>query len=131
MRVLAADGDGLFLEILQTYLRRRGIAADIADGASRCVDRLRIDPPNLLILTSEIAWEEGVADVLRGDPVLREIPIILLTDSHDDDRNDADLRVEGRLIKPFRLSDLVSLIRMVESPPLPVELRLELSRHFL
>jgi DNA-binding response OmpR family regulator len=109
MRVLIADDDKGFLEILQFYLWNRGHEVQIATDGLACISALREFAPDVLVVARELLWGggDGVVAEMRDDHLLCNIPVILIADSPEEFHPMADSFVVAWLQKPFRLSKLL------------------------
>jgi CheY-like chemotaxis protein len=112
MRILIADDDEAFLEILQSYLWDRGHEAEIASDGLECITILRDFAPDVLLLERDLLWggSDGVLAQMRDDPLIPRIPVILMTDSPEEFDALTNPIVVALLRKPFRLSDLLEQI---------------------
>ncbi|MBI3468422.1 MAG: hypothetical protein HY000_35925 [Planctomycetes bacterium] len=114
MRVLIADSDEFFLELLQSYLWGHGHEAEIALDGLECITVLRDFVPDVVLLERELRWggSDGVMAWMWDDPTRSEIPVILIADKNS--REDFDLpanqRVVGWLQRPFRFRDLLASV---------------------
>ncbi len=111
MRVLIADGDIPFLGMLQSFLRDGGHEIEVAADGLGCRSVLRDFVPEVLVIERDLLWggSDGVLAVMRDDPDLVEVPVILITNRRGDVRPDwcAIPPIAGSLQKPFRLSALL------------------------
>jgi two-component system response regulator len=94
-------------EELLDYLRRRG---PYANGAS-------VPRPSLILLDLNMPKMDGreALRVIKADPDLRRIPVVMLTTSKaDTDINSLyELGVNSFITKPFQFDVLVKVMRMV------------------
>lgn len=111
MRVLIADGDIPFLGMLQSFLRDGGHEIEVAADGLGCRSVLRNFIPEVLVIERDLLWggSDGVLAVMRDDPDLGEVPVILITNRRGDVRPDwcATPPIASSLQKPFRLSALL------------------------
>jgi CheY-like chemotaxis protein len=95
-------------EELLEYLRRRGKYA-APDSAPR---------PGLILLDLNMPRMDGreALRVIKGDPELRRIPVVVLTTSkaEEDIVRSYDLGVNSVIIKPVAFSSLVNIMRVLE-----------------
>lgn len=119
MRVLIADADEVFLEILKNYLCDNGHEAKGASDGLGCVTLLRDFEPEIVVLERELLWggSDGVMAYMRNDPILSRTPVILTTDNISLEELGAMTkpRLVGWLRKPFRLNDLLRQITSIGS----------------
>ncbi len=115
MRVLFADSDELFLEIVQAYFLKCGHTLMTASDGLECCGVLRDFHPDAIVLDCEILWSEGVMVKLGSDPVLSGIPTILVADdeSMKDSLIHPNMQCVAWLRKPFGLD---CLMEKLESP---------------
>jgi CheY-like chemotaxis protein len=138
MRVLVADGDEAFLEILQCYLWDRGHEAEVAADGLECITILGEFVPDIVLLERELIWgrssprscdngkkprwrpeyepfwrgSQGVLAHMRGARNFSETPVIMMAegDPLEEFEPEPNPPLVGWLRKPFRLSDLLEQI---------------------
>lgn len=115
IRVLIAEDEPHIVESLSFVLQRSGYeVASVFDGES-AIARLRSDPPDMMILDVMLPRLNGfeVLKQVKADPVLRAIPVIILTakgQTHDR-RMAEEIGVDGFMTKPFSNRDIVDEVR--------------------
>lgn len=108
MRIVVADQDLPFLELLQSFLWDREHEAELATDALECSTLLREFRPHVLVLGHHLLWggSDGILDTMQQDEELRATPVLLLLDS----RTETPLRRHPLVVstagRPFRLDDL-------------------------
>lgn len=113
MRVLLADRDQFFLEIVQSFLWDRGHEAEIACDGIECWALLREFAPDIVVLGDGLLWGgcEGVLAKMRDDPLLSKLPVILTGDRQVREELVALSTLPAAcLVKPYRLGELLSHI---------------------
>jgi DNA-binding response OmpR family regulator len=111
MRVLLADTDDIFLEIVQSFLWDRGHEAEIATDGLECISILREFVPDALVIDRDLVWggPDGVLDLMAEDRLLSNIPVILTADGRIDDELLARSGLPiACLTKPYRLGELLA-----------------------
>ena len=110
-------------EQLLDYLRRKGPYAAPAEAPR----------PGLILLDLNMPRKDGrtVLKELKGDPELRQIPVVVLTTSKADEDiyKSYDLGVNSYIVKPVTFEALVDILQtlekywfeIVELPPAPRE----------
>lgn len=81
-RVLLVDDDVDFVEIIRTVLEEAGFSVITAHEGDDGLKKARKERPHIIVLDYMMTWPtEGafVAQELKDDPDLRNIPIVLLT----------------------------------------------------
>jgi CheY-like chemotaxis protein len=94
-------------EELMDYLRRRGKYADA-----------EVPRPGLILLDLNMPRKDGrtVLKEIKGDPELRQIPVVVLTTSQADEDifKSYDLGVNSYIIKPVTFEALVDILQTLE-----------------
>lgn len=113
-RILLADEDDEFLEILQSFLFNRGYQCEVTHSGLECLALLRRFEPDILVLGNDLLWggAEGVLARMREEPCFRRIPVIFTSGDRAENRS-RDLvspSVVAHLEKPFALRHLLSAI---------------------
>jgi CheY-like chemotaxis protein len=87
--ILVADDDESMRILLARVLGDQGYQVTCAHGGAEAIRRLRETPPDLVILDLLMPGVTGwdVLEVLRGDPRLAPIPVVVVT--ADGERADA------------------------------------------
>jgi two-component system, OmpR family, alkaline phosphatase synthesis response regulator PhoP len=116
-RILVVEDDPDIVELLTHYLERDGFQViAVADGR-RALDVLRSEPPSLMLLDLQLPSLDGlsVCREARLDPLLREIPIIILTARGEEtDRVvGLELGADDYVVKPFSPKELMARVRAV------------------
>lgn len=111
MRVLLADSDAEFVEVLGDYLGQCGLEAETAEDGIECLARAVGGAYDALVLERDLLWGggDGVLASLRDVPHVASLPVILMV--AEGKREEFDRWVVGPVVawlqKPFRLSELV------------------------
>ena len=114
-RVLIVEDEPNIIESLSFVLTREGFeVASVLDGEA-AVKALRNDPPDLMILDVMIPRLNGfeVLKVVKSDPSLKSIPVIVLTAKGQlqDRRLAEEIGSDGFMTKPFSNRDIVEQVR--------------------
>lgn len=127
MRLLFADTDQLFLELLQRYFCRCGHVTEVATDRLDCMAALLDFQPDLLVLDHALSGdlEVAVSGQIEADPLLACLPVVLIGDSLDEFHLQGPSPLVAYFRKPFKLHDLLAAIESVQPRPQPAELRLE------
>lgn len=115
MRMLIADADETYLEILQSYFWDRGCEVEIAADGLECMAILREFVPEVLVVERDLLWGgcEGVLALMQATAKLTDIPVVLVTNGDHDIPPQTNRLIATRLAKPFRLHDLLKRITHV------------------
>jgi len=112
--VLIAEDEPHLVELLTFILEREGFAAAAVFDGEAAVDRLRAEPPDVMILDLMLPKLDGyeVLKTVRNDTRLSGLPVLMLTaKGQDKDRKVAeDLGVDAFITKPFSNREVVDCI---------------------
>jgi len=114
-RILLAEDDRILRKAGETALRKRGYDVVAAVDGEEALAKAREDPPDLVLLDVMMPKVHGF-DVLRGlkgDPRLRDIPVIMLTnlEQPSDMQRASDGGAFGYLVKSnLDLDDLIAKV---------------------
>jgi DNA-binding response OmpR family regulator len=116
-QILIVDDEESVREIVAFVLERHGFLVGKVDGGKQLYQRLALQLPDLIILDVMMPGEDGykICRALRGDPMTRHIPVIMLTARLEDiyKRISEDLGVAKHITKPFHSMILVESVRAI------------------
>ncbi len=108
-RILVVDDSRLVTDIVKLRLEALGYQVSVAFSGEEALERIRADPPHLLVLDIRLPGIDGyeVCRRLRRDenPAVRDLPIIALT-SMDDTSVGFEVGMDDYLNKDFDLLEL-------------------------
>src|SRR2546427_158756 len=113
-KILIIDDDDLFRDRVQTVLRVRGFATEMAANGTEGIQRAQTLLPDLII--SDVNMDQGdgytVLRALREDPATAAIPFILMTGMEDPEgmRRGMELGADDYLHKPFAPDALLAAV---------------------
>jgi CheY-like chemotaxis protein len=114
--ILVIDDDDDIRDTLAEVLEEIGYSVATASQGSEALELLQEVTPQVILLDLNMPVMSGAEfrAAQRRDPALREIPTIVMTavDRMPDRMPGADFAGEEILAKPFRLSDLLALLRL-------------------
>jgi two-component system, OmpR family, alkaline phosphatase synthesis response regulator PhoP len=115
--VLVVDDEPRIVEIARDYLAQAGFRVLTAGDGERALALARAERPSLIVLDLMLPGVDGldVTRMLRRDPVVAAIPIIMLTARVEEaDRLvGLELGADDYLTKPFSPRELVARVRAV------------------
>jgi PAS domain S-box-containing protein len=131
--VLVADDNPVIREVVRDLLEEAGYAVAEADGGAAALRMARLLQPALLTLDVMMPDLDGfdVIQVLRNDPITRELPVLFVSASPEHERGTA-LGGSGFLLKPFAPEELLEQVRRLivpQAPPAPLVLVVEDDSH--
>lgn len=116
MRILVVDDEAELADAVARSLRREGYAVDVVTGGEEALDRLLINPYDLVLLDLIMPGIDGleVCRRIRADPMLDPTTRVLMVTARDaiDERvRGLDQGADDYLVKPFALPELSARVR--------------------
>jgi len=113
-RLLLVEDNEMNRDMLSRRLRRKGYEVEIAVDGREGIDRVRRDPPELVLMDMSLPVVDGweATRTLKADPATAAIPVIALTaHAMSDDRQKAlDAGCDDYDTKPVELPRLLEKI---------------------
>lgn len=114
--ILVVDDQAVVRDPVAAALRNEGYETETACNGAEAMAKIRLEMPSLILLDVTMPGMDGlqVLEVLRDDPALATIPVILLTASGDKKKvmTAAKLGVRDYLLKSsFIIGDLIARVR--------------------
>lgn len=111
-RVLVVDDMLSIRALVRVFLMEFGLSFDEASDGAEALRKARAVRPDLIIADLQMPVMDGRAlvEALRGDPNLREVPVIVLTGSGEGEVGDP---LPGRTEVVFKPIDPASLKQVV------------------
>ena len=114
-RILVVDDHPDNVEIINARLSSRGFEIETASNGQEALDKVRADPPQLILLDVMMPVMDGyeVSRRIKTDAALPYIPIILVTarDSTQDKVEGLDAGADDYLTKPINFPELEARVR--------------------
>ena len=115
--LLVVDDDRDIVRLVRAYLEKSGFRVLCAYDGQTAMHILRHDRPALVVLDLMLPDQDGwdITRQVRADPVLSEIPIIMLTARVDDTDKiiGLELGADDYITKPFNPREVVARVRTV------------------
>jgi len=116
-KILVIDDEDINLEFFEVMLSKLGFEVEKAGDGEQGLAKVKSFFPDLIILDTIMpkmsGWE--LTKILKDDPKLKEIPIIMLS-SLDDVKDKVagfELGIDDYITKPFNFSEVLARIRAV------------------
>ncbi len=114
-RILVVDDDRDIVRLVRSYLEKAGYQILTAYDGNSALQVLRSEKPQLLILDLMLPDRDGwdVARLVRSDPQLAAMPIIMLTARVEDNDKIVGLEIgaDDYITKPFNPREVVARVR--------------------
>lgn len=114
-RILIVEDEADLANALKLRFESVGFAADVAIDGQQALQKVRDNPPDLIILDLMLPKIDGykVSRILKFDEKYKDIPIIMLTAKAQEKDKELGLQVgaSAYVVKPFDSKDLVDKVR--------------------
>ncbi|MGB9593089.1 MAG: response regulator transcription factor [Anaerolineae bacterium] len=116
-RILVVDDDRGIARLLRTYLEQAGFQVLVAYNGESALHAIRRERPDLVLLDLMLPDRDGweITRIMREEPGLADIPIVMLTARVDDTDRIVGLNLgaDDYLTKPFNPQVVVAHVRAV------------------
>jgi CheY-like chemotaxis protein len=120
-KVLVVDDDPDFVEIVSMVRRKEGYEMESASSGDDALKQMRASPPDVLLLDvmmSTILDGVNVSFTMSEDPVLKNVPIVMISSipdsAHADEfPTDEYVPISAWLTKPVQPQQLVDTVKRV------------------
>jgi two-component system alkaline phosphatase synthesis response regulator PhoP len=116
-RILVVDDDKQIVRLVQSYLERAGFLVLTAYDGETALHAIRRERPDLIILDLMLPNRDGweITRLIRGEPGLASLPIIMLTARVEDTDKivGLELGADDYIPKPFNPHEVVARVRAV------------------
>lgn len=113
-KVLVADDESDFVELISFNLRQRGYEVFTAHNGFEAITRARNELPDVIVLDVVMPGINGfsVVQTLRQESTTGSIPILIYTERTEElpRLNGVDSGADDCLAKPFRIRDFLSRV---------------------
>jgi len=117
-KVLVVDDDPDFVEISRMVLESKGHMVSTAANGDQALERLRAHKPDIILLDIMMATVlDGLnaSRVIREDPDLKDIPLVMITSIANTPHaelfpTDESLSVDGWISKPVNPAELLKTV---------------------
>jgi two-component system alkaline phosphatase synthesis response regulator PhoP len=114
-RILVVDDDREVVRLMRAYLEQAGYEVLAAYNGETAVHTLRREKPDLVLLDLMLPDRDGydITRLVRGDPNLAKIPIIMLTARVEDTDKIIGLEIgaDDYVTKPYNPREVVARVR--------------------
>lgn len=115
--ILVVDDDKEIARLMRTYLEQAGFRVSVAYDGESALHAIRRERPDLVLLDLMLPDRDGweITRIVRSDPALADIPIVMLTARVEDTDKIVGLNLgaDDYLTKPFNPQVVVAHVRAV------------------
>jgi len=115
--ILVVDDDKQIARLIRSYLEQAGYKVMVAYDGDEALRFVRDEKPALIVLDLMLPGKDGweVTRIIRNDPELASIPIIMLTARVEDTDKivGLELGADDYITKPFNPREVVARVRAV------------------
>ncbi|MGH7408677.1 MAG: response regulator, partial [Candidatus Methylomirabilales bacterium] len=129
-RILVADDSVTIQKVVELTFSKEDFQIVPARSGAEAIRKAREERPDLMLIDLVMPDKSGyeVCETLRKDPLLKDVPIILLTGTFDafDKNEGARVGANDFVTKPFESQNLISKVKQLlftssmAAPPRPV-----------
>jgi two-component system, OmpR family, alkaline phosphatase synthesis response regulator PhoP len=116
-RILVVDDDRQIARLVSAYLEQAGFQVRVAYDGEAALHAIRRERPDLVVLDLMLPGREGreVTRIVRADPELATLPIVMLTARVEDVDKIVGLEIgaDDYITKPFNPAEVVARVRAV------------------
>lgn len=111
--ILVVDDDLPIIVLMRALLKEYGYEPVTAATGPEALEKVRQQRPDLILLDRYMPGMSGddVIHALRAEPGLDHVPILMLSGEPIPPAELIQLGVQGSILKPFDINDLVEQIR--------------------
>lgn len=111
--ILVVDDDLPIIVLMRALLKEYGYEPVTAATGAEAIEKVRQQRPDLILLDRYMPGMSGddVIQALRDEPGLDQVPILMLSGEPIPPAELIQLGVQGSILKPFDINDLVEQIR--------------------
>lgn len=115
-RILAIEDDPIIQEVFKKSLEREGYECFLAPRISLGIAAAAKEKPDLILLDVNLPDGNGIdaCRQLKADPIVRHIPVVIVTGQTDSVENRVDgieAGADDYLIKPFNTKELLTRVK--------------------
>lgn len=117
MKIMIVDDCQTTRKLLGHYLKSRGYAVTFAENGIDALEKLGTEKVNLIMTDLNMPYMDGMELIktLKADPILSEIPILMVTTENDDAEKERAFHfgADGYVVKPVTAEIITQNIRNI------------------
>lgn len=117
-KIMTVDDEFYMTKLVEGILKREGFEVVVAHSGKECLEKLKTEKPDLVILDMMMPEMSGrhVCEEIRKNPETKDLKVIFLTVATFSEagiKNLGDLKVLDYIKKPFENDDFVARVKKV------------------
>ena len=120
-RILVVDDEPDIVRVVVKIMEARGHTVTTAKDGAEAIDRVKADPPDVVILDLNLPKIDGyeVCKRIKTDPATRHVPVVMMTAAYvsvEDARTGSAAGADEYVVKPFLREVLVHNVERLIKP---------------
>jgi twitching motility two-component system response regulator PilH len=122
-RILVVDDEPDIVRVVVKIMEARGHTVTTAKDGAEAIERVKADPPDVVILDLNLPKLDGyeVCKRIKTDPATQHVPVVMMTAAYvsvDDARTGSAAGADEYVVKPFLREVLVHNVeRLINRSP--------------
>ena len=122
-RILVVDDEPDIVRVVVKIMEARGHTVTTARDGAEAIERVKADPPDVVILDLNLPKIDGyeVCKRIKTDPATQHVPVVMMTAAYvsvDDARTGSAAGADEYVVKPFLREVLVHNVeRLINRSP--------------
>ena len=120
-RILVVDDEPDIVRVVVKIMEARGHTVATAKDGAEAIERVKADPPDVVILDLNLPKLDGyeVCKRIKTDPATQHVPVVMMTAAYvsvDDARTGSAAGADEYVVKPFLREVLVHNVERLLKP---------------
>jgi CheY-like chemotaxis protein len=120
-RILVVDDEPDIVRVVVKIMEARGHTVATAKDGVEAIDRVKADPPDVVILDLNLPKIDGyeVCKRIKGDPATQHVPVVMMTAAYvsvEDAQTGSQAGADEYVVKPFLREVLVHNVERLLKP---------------
>ena len=120
-RILVVDDEPDIVRVVVKIMEARGHTVTTAKDGAEAIERVKADPPDVVILDLNLPKIDGyeVCKRIKTDPATQHVPVVMMTAAYvsvDDARTGSQAGADEYVVKPFLREVLVHNVERLLKP---------------
>ena len=117
-RILVVDDEPDIVRVVVKIMEARGHTVATAKDGAEAIERVKADPPDVVILDLNLPKIDGyeVCKRIKGDPATQHVPVVMMTAAYvsvEDAQTGSLAGADEYVVKPFLREVLANVVERV------------------